>query len=249
MTVRWTYAFLDRPGPHFERAVGFWAAVTGTRPSGLRGERGEFTTLLPDGADACLKVQSLTSDDGGEGGAHLDLAVEDIGAFTAAALSAGAGCIAEHEGWAVLRSPGGQLFCAVPWQGETVRPPVAEGCRADQVCLGTGPSVHDAEIAFWSRLTGWATVAGSRPEFHVLQPPPGSPVRILLQRFAEDGPASAHLDMASADRAATRTRHEELGASYVATGPHWTVMRDPAGGVYCLTDRDPETGTLGTAAR
>ncbi|MGP4083372.1 VOC family protein, partial [Streptomyces sp. KR55] len=27
-------------------------------------------------------------------------------------------------------------------------------------------------------------------------------------------------------------------------GAHWTVMRDPAGGTYCLTGRDPETGRL-----
>ena len=27
-------------------------------------------------------------------------------------------------------------------------------------------------------------------------------------------------------------------------GAHWTVLRDPAGGVYCLTARDPGTGTL-----
>jgi hypothetical protein len=248
MTVRWTYAFLDRPARRFERAVGFWAAVTGTRPSGLRGERDEFTTLLHDGADACLKVQSLDSADGDvEGGAHLDFAVEDVGAFVAAAREAGAGTVAEHEGWAVLRSPGGHLFCAVPWQGEAVRPPVVDGCRADQVCLGSSPSVHDAEVAFWARLTGWTSVAGSRPEFHVLQPPSGSPVRILLQRFTDEGPAAAHLDLACADRAATRARHEELGASHAATGARWTVMRDPAGGVYCITDRDPGTGTLSSA--
>lgn len=244
MTVRWTYAFVDRPAPLFERATRFWADVTGTRPSGLRGERGEFTTLVPDGADPCLKVQAL---DSGDGGVHPDFAVEDVAAFTAVAREAGAGCVAEHEGWAVLRSPGGQLFCVVPWHGEAVRPPVVDGCRADQVCLGSGPSAYDTEVAFWARLTGWTSVAGSRPEFHVLQPPPGSPARILLQRFAEEGPARAHLDLACADRAAARARHEELGASYVATGARWTVMRDPAGGVYCLTDRDPETGTLRTA--
>jgi hypothetical protein len=252
MTVRWTYAFLDRPARRFERAVGFWAAVTAARPSGLRGERDEFTTLLHDGADACLKVQSLDSpESGGEsghgGGAHLDFAVEDVGAFVAAARDAGAGTVAEHDGWTVLRSPGGQLFCAVPWHGEAVRPPVVDGCRADQVCLGSSPSVHDTEVAFWTGLTGWTSLAGSRPEFRVLQPPPGSPLRILLQRFADEGPADAHLDLACADRAATRARHEALGASHAATGAHWTVMRDPAGGLYCLTDRDPGTGTLGSA--
>ncbi|NUO41489.1 MAG: hypothetical protein HOV82_05565, partial [Streptomyces sp.] len=60
----------------------------------------------------------------------------------------------------------------------------------------------------------------------------------------EERRASAHLDLACADIAATRARHEELGAAFVTRGVHWTVMRDPAGGVYCLTGRDPETGGL-----
>jgi hypothetical protein len=30
----------------------------------------------------------------------------------------------------------------------------------------------------------------------------------------------------------------------VADGARWVVMRDPAGGVYCLTARDPKTGGL-----
>ncbi|WP_405085059.1 hypothetical protein [Microbispora sp. NBC_01389] len=33
-------------------------------------------------------------------------------------------------------------------------------------------------------------------------------------------------------------------AAFVARGRHWIVTRDPAGGVYCLTGRDPETGSL-----
>ena len=35
-----------------------------------------------------------------------------------------------------------------------------------------------------------------------------------------------------------------FGAAFVAVHSHWTVMRDPAGGTYCLTARDPETGAL-----
>ncbi|MGV9240782.1 VOC family protein, partial [Streptomyces nigra] len=69
-------------------------------------------------------------------------------------------------------------------------------------------------------------------------------VRILLQRLGEERPPSAHVDLACADIAATRARHEELGAVSVADGAHWTVLRDPAGGVYCLTARDPGTGAL-----
>ena len=39
-------------------------------------------------------------------------------------------------------------------------------------------------------------------------------------------------------------RAAALGASVVVRRDRWTVLRDPAGGTYCLTDRDPVTGTL-----
>jgi hypothetical protein len=242
MDIRWTYAFADRPAARFAQACAFWTAVTDTRLSELRGSLGEFTTLLPDGADPCVKVQGVTS---GEGGAHPDFAVEDVGAFTEEALGLGAELAAGHDGWAVLRSPGGQLFCAVPWHGESVRPPVVHGSRLDQICLDVPPSVYDTEVAFWTGLlAGWESAPGSLPEFHVVKPPPGLPVRLLLQRLGSERPASAHLDLACADIEATRERHERLGARVVARGGHWTVMRDPAGGTYCLTGRDPETGGL-----
>jgi hypothetical protein len=70
-------------------------------------------------------------------------------------------------------------------------------------------------------------------------------VRLLLQRLDAERPASAHLDLAcGADVAGVRARHERLGAVLVAERPHWTVMRDPTGGTYCLTGRDPRTGGL-----
>ncbi|MGF0170265.1 VOC family protein [Streptomyces sp. Marseille-Q5077] len=248
MSIRWTYAFVDRPLASFTRAHTFWTAVTDTRLSEFRGEQGEFVTLLPGGgADPCVKAQGVES---GAGGAHLDFAVDDVPGFVKSALAQGAGVAAEHEGWAVLRSPAGQLFCAVPWHGESVRPPVVHGSRLDQVCVDVAPSLYASEVAFWSALLeGWQSAPGSRPEFHVLKPPSALPIRILLQRLGEERlgeepRASAHLDLACADIAATRARHEELGASFVAEGAHWTVMRDPAGGAYCLTGRDPETGGL-----
>ncbi|GHG96777.1 VOC family protein [Streptomyces lanatus] len=243
MSIRWTYAFIDRPVDSFARAHAFWTAVTDTGLSEFRGEQGEFVTLLPrGGADACVKAQGVGS---GPGGAHLDFAVDDVDEFVKAALERGAGLAAGHEGWAVLRSPAGQLFCAVPWHGESVRPPVVRGSRLDQVCVDVPPSAYDTEVAFWSGLlAGWQSAPGSLPEFHVLRPPDGLPVRVLLQRVGEERPVTAHLDLACADIPATRARHEELGAVLVAQGAHWTVMRDPAGGTYCLTGRDPETGGL-----
>jgi hypothetical protein len=242
MSIRWTYAFADRPAAHLAAAQAFWTAVTATFLSATRGENDEFVTLLPaTGVDACVKLQGVES---GPGGAHLDLCVEDVPGLVKRARELGAEPVAEHEGWAVLRSPAGQLFCAVPWHGESVRPPVVAGSRLDQVSLDIPPSAYDTETAFWAELTGWELLTGSLPEFRVLRPPAGLPVRILLQRFADEQPAAAHLDLACADIAAVRARHEELGAVHVAEGRHWTVMRDPAGGVYCLTGRDPETGGL-----
>ncbi|MET9729986.1 VOC family protein [Streptomyces sp. NPDC006458] len=242
MSIRWTYAFADRPADRFEQACAFWTAVTDTRLSEFRGESKEFTTLLPDGADPCAKVQGVRS---GEGGAHPDFAVTDVAAFVEEAVRLGADSAAEHEGWAVLRSPAGQLFCVVPWNGESVRPPVAHGSRLDQLCLDVPPSAFDAEVAFWTALLAdWESTPGSLPEFRLLRPPHGLPLRLLLQRLGEERPAGAHLDLACADIDATRARHERLGASFVTEGRHWTVMRDPAGGLYCLTARDPRTGRL-----
>ncbi|MEI5526453.1 VOC family protein [Streptomyces brasiliscabiei] len=237
--IRWVYAFIDRPVAGFPRACAFWTAVTATRLSEPRGDRAEFVTLLPSTGDACVKAQGVTS---GDGGAHLDLAVEDVPALVDRAVRLGAEVVAPHEGWAVLRSPAGHLFCAVPWHGESVRPPVVDGSRLDQVCLDTAPAAFEREVAFWAALSGWDSHPGSRPEFHFLRPPAPLPVRILVQRLDTPRPASAHLDLACTDIEATRTHHESLGATVLAHHSHWTVLRDPSGGTYCLTARSPETG-------
>ncbi|MFE7655950.1 VOC family protein [Streptomyces bottropensis] len=244
--IRWTYAFADRPRAGLERACAFWTAVTATRLSAPRGDRGEFVTLLPETGAACVKAQGVMS---GDGGAHLDLAVDDVPALVDRAVRLGAEVVTPNDGWAVLRSPAGHLFCAVPWHGESVRPPVVDGSRLDQVCLDVAPAGFAGEVAFWAALSGWDSHPGSLPEFHVLRPPAGLPFRVLLQRLDAPRPASAHLDLACADIDTVRIRHEALGATVVARHSHWTVMRDPAGGTYCLTGRSPETGGLPPTTR
>ncbi|PBC67390.1 hypothetical protein BX265_7989 [Streptomyces sp. TLI_235] len=238
--IHWVYAFVDRPRERFEAAASFWTAVTGTSLSARRGAEGEFATLLADGADACLKLQAVT--DGG--GAHLDFAVEDVRALADRAVRLGAAVVADHGDLVVLSSPAGQPFCAVPWNGEAKRPGVVDGTRLDQVSVDVAADGFAAESEFWGALTGWPVLTGSRPEFRVVKPPAELPIRILLQRLDTPRPTGAHLDLACADRAATRRAHERLGAAFVAEHSHWIVMRDPAGGTYCLTARDPETGAL-----
>ncbi|MEU9139843.1 VOC family protein [Streptomyces sp. NPDC048404] len=244
--IRWTHVFVDRPAAELGRALGFWTAVTGTTLSEPRGDQGEFVTLLPGEGDACVKAQSVGD---GAGGAHLDLSVEDVPALVEWALRLGAAVVADHDGWAVLRSPGGQLFCAVPWNGESERPPVTEGpdgatSRLDQMCIDLAPGVYEAETEFWSELTGWESLPGALPGFHLIRPPAGLPLRVLLQRLGTGRPTSAHLDLACSDVDAVRAHHEALGATAVGRGARWTVMRDPVGGTYCLTGRDPATGSL-----
>lgn len=244
--IRWTYAVIDRPTALVGPAKDFWTAVTGTHASAPRGARGELTTLRAEGAegaDACLVVQAV----GGAGGAHPDLAVRDVPGFTARAARLGALVEAQQPGLTVLRSPGGQLFCVVPWRGQNVRPPVfggpgGPGSRLDQLCLDVAPAAFDAEVAFWTALTGWDGTPGDHEEFHALRPRSDLPVHLLLQRLDDAGPASAHLDIACPDLDAGRAWHERCGAVLVREHPAWTVMRDPAGGVYCLTRRDPMTG-------
>lgn len=237
----WTSAFLDLPADRFEAGVQFWSAVTGYRVSEPRGDHLEFATLVPPVGDDFLRVQRL-----GDGGprVHLDLHVEEPRAAADEAVDLGATEVADH-GYVVMRSPGGLTFCFVSHPAATVPPPAewADGgtSRVDQVCLDISPDSYEREAGFWAALTGWPRSSGhSHPEFERLRPPPGLPLELLLQRLDEpEGELRAHLDLACADREAEVRRHVRHGAVVVAPHEHWTVLRDPAGASYCITDRVP----------
>jgi hypothetical protein len=127
--------------------------------------------------------------------------------------------------------------------------PDGTSSRLDQVCLDIAPALYDAEKEFWTAFTGWALHASTRPEFNLLKPPPGLPIRILLQRLGSDRASSAHVDLAFSDIEATRLWHEQLGAREVGRGPLWIVMEDPTAGTYCLTSRDPQASRPRSVAR
>jgi hypothetical protein len=248
MQIRWLTVFLDLPDDgtgNTDRAESFWSTVTGTRLSTRRGSAAEFATLLPPDGDAYLRVQRVRA---GTGGCHLDLHV-DRAAMDAAATEAvalGARERFRDDDVIVLDSPGGFPFCFVWWDNERTVPEPVGGARLDQLCVDAPPRLFEAEAEFWAALTGWEPRSGSRPEFRSLVRPAGIPVRLLFQRRDDDGggAVTGHVDFACADRAALAERHTAAGARTVATFPHWTTMADPTGRPYCLTARDPKTGTI-----
>ncbi|GAA2492009.1 VOC family protein [Terrabacter carboxydivorans] len=248
-TVSWVTAFLDLPPHVHEAGTRFWSAVTAYAVSPARGDDAEFTTLLPPVGDPFLKIQRTTGDATARPGLHLDLHVGSASAERAQGLGAEVVHRSEH-GYVVLRSPGGFVFCLVhevlserPWP---TRWPQEHESIVDQVCLDIPPSRYETECSFWSALTGWPVRGSvSRPEFRHLVRPDGIPIRLLLQRLeaAGDGLVTGHLDLACDARPTEVSRHEALGATVVADhGGGWTTLRDPAGALYCVTERDPRSG-------
>lgn len=180
----------------------------------------------------------------GPAGVHLDLDSDDPAKLVERALELGATVRWVYSGVTVLRSPAGITFCAtaVP-AGRQDR---TGESLVDQVCLDIPVVEFAGEVEFWSELTGWAAAPLSPDsEFVALERPSGIPVRILLQRLGPGTPVGAHLDIACRDRAQQIARHLRLGAIVVAQGASWTVLADPLGRRYCLTDRDPATGLPG----
>lgn len=245
MAIRWLTIFLDTPRGH--PAAGpvadFWCAVTGGRLSPWRGER--FVTVLPVDGDAALRLQ--LTEDGGPGG-HLDLHVDEPAVVVSALLDRGAQLLDDtYDDVTVLASPAGIVFCVVAADpGCRVSPPQVVGGVAsalDQLCLDVPAELFEAETRWWQAATGWELRRGSRPEFVVLERPPGVSLRILLQRI-DDGLPGVHPDFSSSDRQATVDTHVRLGATRLREGVHWTVLADPVGRAYCVTDRDPATGRL-----
>jgi Glyoxalase-like domain len=241
MTVRWVWTFLDLPEREFPSSVEFWRQVTRTSLSPWRGQYREFATLLPEEGDPWVKVQRV----GGPGGTHLDLDVDEpLPQAAARAARVGATIVGEYEDLVVCRSPGGFVFCLTPWappEGSLGQVRAGAPSLLDQVCLDIPEGGYAAEVRFWSELTGWAVEPEHPDEFVRLAWPAGLPVRFLLQRLEEAaGAVRAHVDLAATDRGEEVARHVALGAAREGEGRGWTVMRDPAGQRYCVTDRDPQ---------
>ncbi|MEP6648561.1 MAG: VOC family protein [Lapillicoccus sp.] len=246
MAVTWLTAFLDTAAPDAEATEAYWVAVTGWPLSARRGAQDEFATLQPPDGDGLVRVQVVGTPP--SGGMHLDVHTDDVERLAAEAQRHGATVALRDHRYALGRSPGGLTFCVVrqgPAQRPAPTPWAGGGSLVDQVCLDIPRTSFDAEAQFWSGVTGWPHVAGGSPEFDRILPPPGQPLRILLQRTDEaDGPVRTHLDLASEDRDAEVARHVGLGGRVVRRTENWTTLLDPSGRAYCVTRRSPVSGTL-----
>lgn len=242
MAPFWISAFIDVPAADFDRSVEFWSAVTGYAASPARGENDEFLTLLPPQGEDYLRMQRLGS---GAARIHLDLHVEDPRAAAERAVALGARVVhSSDHGYLVLASPAGLVFCLVTQVNREV-PPSARWStgrsHVAQVALDVSAASASDEFAFWQRLTGFTEIRHESPEFRGLAGA-GMAVELLLQRLDEPRAAGMHLDLASEDRPAEVERHRALGARLDPDGPSdrsFTVLIDPAGLRYCVTDEPP----------
>lgn len=234
----WIQLFLDTPAESYDDTVRFWSAVTGWQPSAPRGEDGQFVTLLPSVGPAYVKLQAID----GPARIHLDLDSHDRPRAVSRALDLGATDAWTYEDVPVMRSPGGLLFCHTLAAGS--RSLVRDGVTIlDQVCIDIPGQHWEQEVVFWRELTGRELQQAALPHFARL--PSADGPRILLQRLDDaDGPVRAHPDLATADRAGDTARHLGLGATLQGTFDFWTVLVAPGGQAYCLTDRDPVTGSV-----
>lgn len=244
MAISWLAAFADVPEPLIGTAREFWAAVTASSPREAAGDRDEYLPLAADGEDPYLWIQRVRRPVP-DGGWHPDLYVDDLPRAVSLASDLGAELVREVSGLIGLTTPAGQPFCLVVSDGpqQRARPrrwPDGQHSLLDQICLDIPAAAFEGECRFWAELTGWPRRRSSA-EFVNLIRPASSPLRILLQRLGEDddGPTRAHADLACDDVPAETARHRALGAEVVRVAEHWTTLRDPAGLIYCITDRDP----------
>ena len=240
MTPFWVTAFLDFAPEAHAAGLAFWRDVSGWEVSPARGDQGEFVTLVPPEGDAQVRVQRLGS---GPSGMHLDLHVAEPRAAADRAVSLGAVEVAA-PGHVVLRSPGGFPFCFVSHPASRPAParvwPGGHRTMVDQVCLDIDADGFDRELDFWLEITGREAVPSIRPEFQRLRRPADQGLELLVQRLDdESGEVHAHLDLGCSDRGAETERHLALGATHIESYDAWTVLADPTGSAYCITDRTP----------
>ena len=115
---------------------------------------------------------------------------------------------------------------------------MAHFSRLHKIVVDAPPEAHDQVVAFWRDALATPLVQYTRfPEYHGADLPHGD-LGLLTQRLGA-GPARVHLDIHTSDRAAEVARLTALGATIVDEAGPWSVLRDPAGLVFCVVP-DPD---------
>ncbi len=245
VVISWLTAELHVPEGAFDRDGAFWEAVTSFSRSAAQGQE-DVATLVPSVGDPYLRVRSIS---GETDRCQLEIHTDAPETVAATASDNGGSVVAETDEVTFVRSPGGLRFGVVVSHGGRQRPaprlwPQGQRSLVDQLCIDIPWSLFDTECAFWAALTGLEQREGGRG-FRFLPRPAGLPLRLLLQRLDDEtGPVRSHLDLACSAVELECVRHEQLGATVAYEGDVWTTLFDPAGIVYCVTQRDPDTGTL-----
>ena len=107
------------------------------------------------------------------------------------------------------------------------------------IVIDSPSATHDAERDFWATALGASPRRGVKyPEYHVLEQA-AVPGTVMTQDIG-DSPARVHLDIESDDIAAEVDRLVVAGAELVERHEGWTVLRDPAGLLFCVVQGEGE---------
>jgi catechol 2,3-dioxygenase-like lactoylglutathione lyase family enzyme len=102
---------IDHSEAH-DAAAAFWAGAAGAGAEDLP-EEPEFTSL---GSLGALTFAVQRTGPGTPPRMHLDIETDDVPAEVARVVALGATVVDDHGEHAVLRDPGGLVFCVVPVQ-------------------------------------------------------------------------------------------------------------------------------------
>ena len=105
---------IDHPEESFEPAAAFWAGARGGARSVNDDHAYESLGRLP--GNVALELQRTGA--GTPPRIHLDFETDDVAAETDRLRALGATEVSRHDGWVVLRTPGGHLCCVVPVQSD-----------------------------------------------------------------------------------------------------------------------------------
>jgi hypothetical protein len=240
--MSWIHAVIDVPADRLASSADFWGSALGWLAGDPWAGHPELRSFEPPTGTSYVHLQRID----GAPRVHVDIESEAPDETVAHAVDLRATLVGESDTWRTLRSPGDLPFCVLSAAEHDPPEPVSHDdghrTRLVQVCIDSPARAHDAEVAFWRDLLGSRWVPSGGLEFAgKWHDDVGSPLQLLFQRLDEtDGPVRAHLDLGTDDLPAEVRRLLGLGASDVAPGRGWHVLRDPVGELFCVTVNSPE---------